>query len=368
MSFALHRQAMWRRGKVLVGVLLFIFIVTTKVNLDNRKRDSSSTPPRERSPTTTKVNLDNRKTDSSGTPPVDHSPTVTPTPGSPAKVKQRVAMVTSVNYRWNWEGAQEAFELSAQERQAYAALHGYSFDVIDVRSFKQDLVDPSWHVQWMKIPIVKHIFEKYPDADWVWWLDADAIIMGNQDLDSYLFDRIESLQAEARQFHSDNRREQYGMAMFKYLHNITLAETNLIVTPDMDTPMINIGSFLIRRSETWTDMLLDLWADPLFHKAAEDRAIGFQEQGVLAHLIQQHKTIARHTAMVPMTSINAFAWAGPWTWRPDSLVMHEAGCYVHALCRHWMREYRAVKKGEKDRVGLERAIRDTAWTAKEDKV
>jgi hypothetical protein len=30
---------------------------------------------------------------------------------------------------------------------------------------------------WGKLPAILEAFEKYPQAEWVWWLDIDAIIM-----------------------------------------------------------------------------------------------------------------------------------------------------------------------------------------------
>ncbi|ORY84969.1 galactosyl transferase GMA12/MNN10 family-domain-containing protein [Protomyces lactucae-debilis] len=265
------------------------------------------------------------------------------------KSRQSVALVTASNHDFAWQGAEAAFYDTIKEREAYAMVHGYSFDVVDLRNFTQDAIDATWPVVWLKIAVLRDTFQKHPDADWVWWLDADAILMGMQDLDTYLFDRLEALQDEARRVQSLNKHPEDRMGVFEYTQRLSLAETNLIVTPDMNTRMINAGSFLLRRS-AWTEMLLELWTDPYLFAAAKDDTIGFQEQGVLAHLIQQHTTIARHTAVVPMTSINAFPWAGPWTWHHGSLVMHTAGCWVHHQCEHWMKEYRAVKEGLKEQV------------------
>ena len=33
------------------------------------------------------------------------------------------------------------------------------------------------HPVWGKIPAMSHAFQQYPSAEWVWWLDMDAIIM-----------------------------------------------------------------------------------------------------------------------------------------------------------------------------------------------
>jgi len=33
------------------------------------------------------------------------------------------------------------------------------------------------HPVWGKIPAILEALEKYPSAEWVWWLDIDAVIM-----------------------------------------------------------------------------------------------------------------------------------------------------------------------------------------------
>jgi hypothetical protein len=264
--------------------------------------------------------------------------------------ENQVALVTATDYHFHWDGAEEALQDTIQERQQYADLHGYTFDFVDLRTFEQDAVQEDMAAVWKKIPVLKHIFDKRPDAEWIWWLDLDAVLMGAQSLQEYLFDRIEELQDEARHMQdTDLELANKTDGIFKRLGRIPLNETNLIVTADMNSSMINAGSFLIRRSE-WSEQLIDLWLDPLFVKAALNHTIGFLEQGVLTHLVMNHKTIAQHTAAVPMTTINAFPWAGIWTWRPGSLVVHMAGCWVNHVCAHWNKEFRAVKNGLKESV------------------
>lgn len=40
------------------------------------------------------------------------------------------------------------------------------------------------HPVWGKLPAIISAFEKYPHAEWIWWLDIDAIIM-NPEIDLY---------------------------------------------------------------------------------------------------------------------------------------------------------------------------------------
>ena len=46
------------------------------------------------------------------------------------------------------------------------------------------LITHTTHPVWGKLPAILEAFEKYPQAEWVWWLDIDAIIM-SPDVDLY---------------------------------------------------------------------------------------------------------------------------------------------------------------------------------------
>ena len=51
---------------------------------------------------------------------------------------------------------------------------GYDFFTVDLA--KYSLVKKA-QPAWGKIPAILETFEKYPGAEWIWWLDVDAIIM-----------------------------------------------------------------------------------------------------------------------------------------------------------------------------------------------
>ena len=40
------------------------------------------------------------------------------------------------------------------------------------------------HPVWGKLPVIQEAMTKYPSAEWIWWLDADVIIM-TPDFDLY---------------------------------------------------------------------------------------------------------------------------------------------------------------------------------------
>jgi|SRR5271154_5785802 len=51
---------------------------------------------------------------------------------------------------------------------------GYHLLVVDMNAFE---IVKSLHPVWSKIPAISRAFELFATAEWVWWLDADAIIM-----------------------------------------------------------------------------------------------------------------------------------------------------------------------------------------------
>lgn len=53
-------------------------------------------------------------------------------------------------------------------------IRGYELMLVDFKEFD---VTRTLHPAWAKIPSILKAFEQHPTAEWVWWLDSDAIIM-----------------------------------------------------------------------------------------------------------------------------------------------------------------------------------------------
>jgi hypothetical protein len=51
---------------------------------------------------------------------------------------------------------------------------GYSLNLVDMKDFQ---FSNTSHPVWAKMPAISATLDKFPLAEWVWWLDADAIIM-----------------------------------------------------------------------------------------------------------------------------------------------------------------------------------------------
>ena len=52
---------------------------------------------------------------------------------------------------------------------------------VDLSSF---VISHTTHPVWGKLPAILLACEEYPHAEWIWWLDIDAIIM-NPDIDLF---------------------------------------------------------------------------------------------------------------------------------------------------------------------------------------
>jgi hypothetical protein len=58
---------------------------------------------------------------------------------------------------------------------------GYDFMTVDLSSY---VITHKTHPVWGKLPAILEAFRKYPSAEWIWWLDVDAVIMTPQ-IDMY---------------------------------------------------------------------------------------------------------------------------------------------------------------------------------------
>lgn len=65
----------------------------------------------------------------------------------------------------------------------YAKI-GYNFLLLDAKKYN---VSRENHLVWCKLPAIAEAMDTYPSAEWIWWLDLDAIIMTpHHDLYEYL--------------------------------------------------------------------------------------------------------------------------------------------------------------------------------------
>jgi len=192
------------------------------------------------------------------TVPVD----ITYNPAGPRP--DQVVLLTASDGKGNNGGIQDILKLTTQNRKDYCDYHGYIYEFINISNY--DLAGA--HAVWKKIPAIVEAFNKHPDAQWVFWLDLDAIIMTpTQDLNSLILSKEAMKKAiDAGSSHHGGNWSPWGTFQPRELD---FENTDLLIAQDHNG--VNAGSFLIRRSK-YTQFLLDMWTDPFFvHMTWEGR-------------------------------------------------------------------------------------------------
>ncbi|TGZ76155.1 galactosyl transferase [Ascodesmis nigricans] len=251
-----------------------------------------------------------------------HLPTfdVPDVPLATAPKPHQIAILTASDGGGHNGGIPNIIAQAMTNRNAYARLHGYHHQFINISSYDVS----GAHAVWKKIPAIIDCFRLNPEVQWIWWLDLDAIIM-NSDID--LTEYLLSPEAMDKVLEKDTDYVR-GLRKLglKTPKKYDLANIDLLVSNDLNG--LNAGSFFIRRS-AFTQILLRLWIDPLYmFQPWEGR-----EQEVLAHLINSHDWIRSHVGWVKQKWINAYAFGGDdgWQWTKDCVVVHFAGCWVDGM-------------------------------------
>ena len=168
----------------------------------------------------------------------------------------QIILLTASDGQGNNGGIKNIIQLAEENRKAYCNHHGYIYHFINIS--KYDIGGS--HAVWKKIPAIVEAFNTYPDAQWVFWLDLDAIIMTpKQDLNSLLLSKKGMQTALA----AGDRHHSIDWDPMKTFQQAEADFDNTDILIAQDHNGLNAGSFLIRRSK-YTQWLLDMWADPFF--------------------------------------------------------------------------------------------------------
>ncbi|KAK2745887.1 hypothetical protein FQN57_003500 [Myotisia sp. PD_48] len=164
-------------------------------------------------------------------------------------------------------------------------------------------------------------YDRYPEVEWIWCLDADAIIM-NATVN--LYEQTLSLEALATVVKPN---EEIFFAGHKQIpeHEKKVRTPEKVIPEDVylviakDGNSINAGSFAVRRNE-FMSAFLDLWRDP----NNMNPKYSYWEQDALSHLILNHPHVLKHVGIVDQKHFNSY----PGQFKPEDLVVHFAGCKV----------------------------------------
>jgi hypothetical protein len=180
---------------------------------------------------------------------------------------------------------------------------------------------------WGKIPALIDTFRRYPEAEWVWFLDLDAIIMSPE------YDLVKNILSKKGLESKILRSTKFNTLELYTPPEQDWKDIDFIIAQDHNG--LNAGSFLVRRSR-YTEVLLDFWADPLL---MIQKWPG-REQEALVHFLKYHPTFRTHLGLVPQRSINSYAEGGSnMKWQKGDVAVHFAGCWVGGKCQKWWTEY-----------------------------
>jgi hypothetical protein len=194
------------------------------------------------------------------------------------------------------------------------------------------------HAVWSKISVLLDAFKQHPEAEWIWWLDFDAVIMTpTVDLGEYILnpDAMFSKLLKGQTF-PIRHLGQGGKEGLVLPSHPDVDQINLLISHDQNG--LNAGSFFLRRNK-WTEMFLEHWHDPILMLEKDWWAL---EQDALVHIfLHHHQFMKDHVGIVAQREFNAYVaddinreslskdgtTLKAQFWDPSALVIHFAGCW-----------------------------------------
>ncbi|KAJ6151756.1 hypothetical protein N7470_006884 [Penicillium chermesinum] len=224
----------------------------------------------------------------------------------PAKTTdaRKIVMVTASSGSGRILSLPNIKEQVYENRMTYAQRHGLEFMWANMTSYN---LPNGEGLVWNKMPVLKEAFDRFPDAEWVWWIDIDIIIM-NMSLNVY-----------------DHILTREGL------------DRNIL----LDKKLTGAGGGGNRISE-WSDWLLDMWLEPLFVK--ENWV--FAENDAWTHMWQNHEIVRKHSACVSQRSMNSYPASNPLgeSWQAGDFLIHFAGCDGGGECPNNWKRYWALRE------------------------
>lgn len=251
---------------------------------------------------------------------------------------KKIVMVTGSTGTDRMLGIPHIKDMIYENRKTYAEIHGLEFMWANMTSY--NLPDGS-PIYWNKIPILKEAFVRFPDAEWIWWMDMDIIIM-NTSLSIY--DHVLSPEGMARNvllnesIHTAGGGDLGQSTPSTYKHE----DINFVISKDAWGMVV--GNFLMRRG-TWSDWLLDLWIEPLYIA----QGWTFPENDAWTHMWKHHEIVQKHSVCMNQRSMNAYPdynLLGEH-WAQGDHIVHFAGCGDHPICEtEWKKYWELREKPE----------------------
>lgn len=183
--------------------------------------------------------------------------------------KSKIAIVSLFD-----AGYKQIGQYSDWNKKAYARKHGYDIYL------HHELLDLSRPPAWSKIPAIEMHLHDY---EWIYWSDADSLIMNDEI-------RLESI--------IDDRYD-------------------LIITQETTKKNLNTGSFLIRNSDWSRQLLKDMYKQEQFINAN-----GYWEQAALKHLLKINKDLLQRIKVINQRIMNSHISEPGGQFQPGDFVIH----------------------------------------------
>ncbi|KAG6300167.1 hypothetical protein E4U09_007307 [Claviceps aff. purpurea] len=209
--------------------------------------------------------------------------------------------------------ANAAYLMTIKEnREKYAARHGYQAMVMDVHDYDTQGAPRSW----AKIFAMRHALSKYPDCQFIWYLGQDAYIMDpSKSLDDQVTNarKLESLMIKDYPVVQPD-------SIIKTFSHLRGDNIDLIVCQDKEGLVHQ--SVVIRNGE-WAKFFVETWFDPMYRNYNFQKA----ERHALEHIVQWHPTVLSKLALVPQRTFASYSKSsyGDQYQEGDFVVMF-AGC------------------------------------------
>lgn len=165
-----------------------------------------------------------------------------------------LVLATNIKTRGNNKAA-AYLQKVLDNRIEYAKNHGYHFVVKDLHSYNQnetkDLSDG-----WKRLVALREVLEEYPDSEWLWYLDQDAIIMDTKlSLQEHVLNpaRIDHLVLKDEPVVPPD-------SVIRTLKSASFETIQFILSQDHSG--LNTKSFLLKNGD-FARYLLDTWAEPV---------------------------------------------------------------------------------------------------------
>lgn len=271
--------------------------------------------------------------------PVDNNNNIKSLSINPSKDKIVVLTVTKNN-----NNSKENLKNIIENRQEYCQYHGYihyflnltssstsTTTTISSSSFKNSNLNNKKINDIDMIKSIRQTFKDNPSAEWVWWLDTDALIMNPY------FDLTKEVL-------NDNALEQrltYGRPLRNsatnfvngaYMERGEINFKNLDIIISQDFFGLNRGSFFIKRS-SFSDYFLDTWEDMISDDDDDDnddKDNNENNKNKFNQLFLNHEKFQQHFGLVPQRLFNSYmeedeGWV--WAYKEGDFLVRFSGCF-----------------------------------------